>query len=87
MEQLAEIVINNKYILLSKLGTRVTAEVLLGENKKSHKRVAIKILKDNLLIKKFEKEIKMLKKIQSPSIITILDGGSGTVMKKGYVVI
>lgn len=79
----SEILLNNKYQLLSKLGTGATAEVLLGENKETHERVAIKILKDNLLIKIFEQEVQMLKQIQSPYIINILDGGSGPIVKDG----
>lgn len=83
MDQSSLMMLDNKYILISKLGTGGTSEVRLGEHKDTHERVAVKILKNNNYLKIFAQEFAMLNVIDNKNIIKIIEGGSGSIVRNG----
>lgn len=83
MDQSSLMMLDNKYILMSKLGTGATSEVRLGEHKDTHEKVAVKILKDQNYLKIFAQELAMIKAINHKNIIHIIEGGSGIIVRNG----
>lgn len=80
-------ILDDKYILIKKIGVGATCKVKLAKNKASNQIVAIKILKSSggrsisINNKQHQTEIEMLKKVCHKNIISLKDGNKG-VMKK-----
>ena len=91
-------ILDNKYYIISKIGSGGTSIVYLTEDIKTHKIYATKILKKDeeeeeeqnekeqkqLLnkIKTFKKESEILKSIHNENILNIIDDGEGSIEKK-----
>jgi serine/threonine protein kinase len=79
-------ILDDKYFLIKKIGSGATCKVKLAKSKDSDEFVAVKILKkatgsSNSIAKYHTSEIDMLKQIQHPNIINLLDGGRGLIKK------
>lgn len=78
-------VLDEKYILHKKIGKGATCKVHLGKQKNHNIELAIKILTGNSRSsnnsKHYTAEIEMLKKINHPNIINLLDGNKGILKK------
>ena len=72
--------IDNKYVIIERLGKGGTASVYKVKDLNTNKIYAAKVLKDS---KYFEKETKLLKLIQNPYIINIVAEGEGEILKNG----
>ena len=76
--------INSKYIILKKKGEGLTSKVYKVRDTDNQNIYAAKVFIEPY--KRFEKEIEMLniiKALNNPYIINIIDSGNGTVIKKG----
>src|SRR4051812_31306337 len=80
-------VLDDKYILIKKLGSGATCKVKLAKPKDSNELVAVKILTStggkgiNSNSKHYTAEIEMLKKVNHPNIINLKDGNKGVLKK------
>ena len=80
-------ILDEKYILLKKIGTGATCKVKLAKCKDTNEIVAVKILTPqgrpgaNIPNKHFVQEVEMLKKVAHPNIINLKDGNKGIVKK------
>jgi serine/threonine protein kinase len=79
-------ILDDKYILIKKIGTGATCKVKLAKVKETNEIVAVKILtpqpgRTNIPNKHFVQEVEMLKKINHLNIINLKDGNKGIVKK------
>jgi serine/threonine protein kinase len=79
-------ILDDKYILIKKIGSGATCKVKLGKSRESEELVAIKILNNiggklNTTNKHHLQEIEMLKKINHPNIINLKEGNKGIIKK------
>lgn len=72
-------ILDNKYLLLSKLGEGGTSKVYLVRDKETNKEYAAKVLEKES--SHFEDEMNLLQKISHPNIINIKGGGVGEILK------
>lgn len=79
MEVENQVIIDDKYIRLSKLGSGGTANVYLVRDLKTNEEYAAKVLKSESV--NFEKEMNILRLINHPNIINIKEGGVGNIVK------
>lgn len=79
MEVENQVILDEKYIRLSKLGSGGTANVYLVRDMKTNEEYAAKVLKSENV--DFEKEVNILKLINHPNIINIKGGGIGSIVK------
>ena len=76
-------ILDDKYILLNKIGEGTSGKVYLGEEIVSHKKYAIKIFNEKC-IDEYERELKILQKIQNKNIIKYISNGTGSKLKHGF---
>ena len=78
-------ILDEKYALRKTIGEGATSKVMLSIDVITGKKYAVKILKSGSKInpseKVFKKEIKMLKRINHPNVIKILEGSVGLIKK------
>jgi serine/threonine protein kinase len=81
-------VLDDKYILIKKIGSGATCKVKLAKSKENDDIVAVKILNNqggnrslNTNSKHYQAEIDMLKKVNHPNIINLIDGNKGVIKK------
>ena len=81
-------ILDDKYILVKKIGSGITAKVKLGYSKSDGTEVAVKIMKIsssskgiNIQSKYFHNEINMIKKIKHLNVINLLDASNGIITK------
>lgn len=86
--------LNEKYILIEKIGSGGTSEVFKALNKSNNMYYAAKIIKINSSndLKLVENELRTLSEVRSPNIVNIIDGGKGSIQfeenttKKSFLV-
>ncbi len=76
-------ILDDKYILLNKIGEGTSGKVYLSEEIVSHKKYAIKIFNEKC-IDEYERELKILQKIQNKNIIKYISNGTGSKLKHGF---
>lgn len=76
-------ILDDKYILLDKIGEGTSGKVYLSEEIVSHQKYAIKIFNEKC-IDEYERELKILQKIQNKNIIKYISNGTGSKLKHGF---
>ena len=76
-------ILDDKYILLNKIGEGTSGKVYLSEEIVSHKKYAIKVFNEKC-IDEYERELKILQKIQNKNIIKYISNGTGSKLKHGF---
>jgi serine/threonine protein kinase len=76
-------ILDDKYILLDKIGEGTSGKVYLSEEIVSHQKYAIKIFNEKC-IDEFERELHILQKIQNKNIIKFITNGTGSKLKHGF---
>ena len=76
-------ILDDKYILLNKIGEGTSGKVYLSEEITSHNKYAIKIFNEKC-IDEFERELHILQKIQNKNIIKFITNGTGSKLKHGF---
>ena len=80
-------ILDDKYILIKKIGSGATCKVKLAKPKDSNELVAVKILNSagskglSTNSKHYTAEIDMLKKVNHPNIINLRDCNKGVIKK------
>lgn len=81
--------LKEKYDIIRKIGQGGMASIYLAQNKETHEKIAIKVvdpasLTDLVKRKRFEQEIRLMKKIDSPYVVKLFD--SEITDKYAYIV-